>query len=235
MTKKGFIHFSCIILMLLVFFAFSCSQATMTKQEQPKNDVKAADANKAKIVSALFNTMRYYVIPTIMEEKAGWDWCASAAICMMTLEDTCGWVDQTKLYNRKGYSDIFPQYNFVNAVRSYKYFHGTANYCTYDNPQLSALAQYGFGNAYGNTVFNTIFISVRRYQNPKLQKFTVVLYGYNLLTNQVAYFNPHTGFCGWVNYSTFINGYYENGVYSSSEQIIGVDLTGIDKSWYPEP
>jgi hypothetical protein len=60
-----------------------------------------------------------------------------------------------------------------------------------------------------------IWIDERIERVPPYKRYTVVIYGYDMSNNQIAYFNPITGFCGWVNYSSFLTNYSENGSPSS--------------------
>jgi hypothetical protein len=230
MTKKGIIfHILCIVLLMQFFLLSSCSQAIPSDQNQTKDDIKITDSVKAGKVVIENDKKRYFVIPAIMENKSGWDWEACAASCMMFLDPTTGWVDQSKLYHDRTAGGYDPGTYALCSVGNYKYFHGYAAYVSAaSNPNLSLLAQYGFNQ-------NQLFIDVRVNRSP-YYTYTVVMYGYDLNNNQIAYWNPHTGFCGWVNYDKFVSNLSENGSTSYSSWMMGViyDPT-MNKSWYPEP
>jgi hypothetical protein len=217
MTKKCFLlQVSCIILLMLFFLLSSCSQAVSTSQDQTKYDAKISSGTTEKSLRQ-DGTRFYHAIPTIMEDHPGWDWCASAAICMMFLDPNCSWVDQSDLYKFKQYPDYtFAGYNARYCIDNYKNFHGYSAYVSagYSAPNLKFLAQYGFN--YGH-----LFIDVRKnFSNGS--EFTVVMYGYDLTNNQIAYWNPNTGFCGWVDYGKFLSNLNEGGVQSYSSWMTGV-------------
>jgi hypothetical protein len=222
MTKKSFIfQVSGIILLMLVFLLSSCSQAAMNDQDQKNDEIKMSDSIKAGKVVKENDNKRYCVIPCIMEAQPGWNWCASSANCMMFLDPNCSWVNQTDLYKFKQYSELFPEKNAYDCINFYKNFHGYALPVT--NTSLYSLARNGIDK-------NTLFINVRKISRPfYLTKFTIVIYGYDLAKNQVAYFNPHTGFCGWVDYNSILSGLNENGIYSEWSYMLGVTY---DPSYY---
>jgi hypothetical protein len=209
MTKKGIILNVCgIILLMLVFLLSSCSQAALTGQDTTKSDLKITDSVKAgRVIRESANKM-YYVIPTIMQDNQGWDWCACTEISMAFIDPNCGFIDQSELFPYGPYASL-PLYNASSCIwANYKRFKGQSTFVpNYGCPSLSFLKTcYDCGH---------IWINERIERVPPFKRYTVIIYGYDMNNRQIAYFNPATGFCGWVNYSTFITSYSENGSPSS--------------------
>src|SRR5512138_1901933 len=122
MTKKGiFFQVSGIILLIIFFTFFSCSQAAVTDHNR-MNDVKVMDPDKKTVFESPYRM--YHAIPTIMEDYPGWDWCASAEICMAFIDQDFGYVDQSILYT-KGFYATAPLYNAEDGIHSFiPYFNG---------------------------------------------------------------------------------------------------------------
>jgi hypothetical protein len=213
MSKKSFFYLVSSVLLVLIFLLSSCSQAALTEQNQP--GIKIADKVNSSRVIIESPDKRYYIIPFIREDKPGWDWCACSASCMMFLDPGCGWIDQSALY-RLRWGGIDPGSNVLACIRSYKPYHGIAAYINVGMgaPSLEFIARNGFDNVH-------LIIDIRKDQyTGKL--FTVVMYGYDLKNNMVAYWNPHNGISAWVDYHTFTSNLIEGGVTSYSDYMIGV-------------
>jgi hypothetical protein len=217
MTKNGFIfHVSCIILLIFIFLLSSCSQAVMNEQNQTK-DVKVTDPNK-KIVFESPNRM-YHAIPIIMEDHPGWDWCACAEICMAHIDQDFGYVDQSILYPKRFY-DTAPLYNAAESIRSFiPDFNGIIKNVL----DVEGGGSPGLSYVKDRLTEGALMIDERISRIPPYAKYTVVIYGCDLDNNEIAFFDPNTGFFGWVNYSAFL--YYlsdSNSESSFSNQMLSV-------------
>jgi hypothetical protein len=226
MTKKHIIfNVSCIILLMLFFLLSSCSQAVSTSQDQTKYDAKISSGTTEKSLRQ-DGTRFYHAIPTIMEDHPGWDWCACAEICMAYIDPDFGYVDQSVLY-QKGPFAANPLYNANDSIWSfYPHFNGNTYFiwAGAGSPGLDYVKLCIDGDPNPNHCAGPgLFIDERISRIPPFTKYTVVMFGYDLVNNQIAYFDPQTGFCGWVNYNSFLNNLSDNHSRSSySNQMLAV-------------
>jgi hypothetical protein len=224
MTKKGFIfQVSGIILLMIVFLLSSCSQAAMT--EQNKMDAKYPSGTIEKSIRQ-DGTRFYHLIPTIMQDNPGWNWCACAQICMAYIDPNFGYVDQSVLYQKGPYA-ANPLYNANASIWSfYPNFNGNTYFiwAGAGSPGLDYVKLCMDGDPNPNHGAGPgLFIDERVSRIPPFTKYTVVMFGYDLVNNQIAYFDPQTGFCGWVNYSSFLNNLSDSHSPSSySNQMLAV-------------